>query len=413
MGDAIWARMPDLDPTVVRWLQVKSVHGQSRDLYASLIAAPENAVSDIAGESLWRMQYPAGEGSWVLALSLEELKGTLPELERSLLKPEHLALTVRLGPESGSMQRAEREALASANAMFHGLPLRVEVFLNDPIGFHAQRHARTVRFACLIGLSAVAVLVGFFSAWRSFRREQQLGEMRTNFVSSVSHELRAPIASVRLMAEELEHGGEPDAEKLRRYHHFIGQECRRLSAVIENVLDFARREQGRERFEFEPTDLECLLEETTAIMRPCATERGVQIETVHLGAAEEIEVDGHALQRALVNLIDNAIKHSPSGCTVTVGVEFEADRVFLYVEDSGPGIPPEERERVFERFYRIGSELRRETQGIGLGLSIVKHLAEVHGGRVLLRSEVGKGSRFTIELPLRRASLPQGVNSSL
>jgi signal transduction histidine kinase len=111
-----------------------------------------------------------------------------------------------------------------------------------------------------------------------------------------------------------------------------------------------------------------------------------------------VEADGHALQRALVNLVDNAIKHSPEGSAITVGLEFTRDRVFLYVEDRGPGIPREERDRIFERFYRIGSELRRETQGIGLGLSIVKHLAEVHGGRVLLRSEVGEGSRFTIDL---------------
>jgi signal transduction histidine kinase len=138
------------------------------------------------------------------------------------------------------------------------------------------------------------------------------------------------------------------------------------------------------------------------------------------GGNVELEVDGRAIQQALVNLIDNAIKHSPKGHIVTVGLDSNHRRtgvppvsnfseqdqmetgrmpVLLYIEDRGAGIPPEEHEKIFERFYRLGSELRRETQGVGIGLSIVKHIVEAHGGRVTVRSNVGAGSRFTIELP--------------
>jgi signal transduction histidine kinase len=129
-------------------------------------------------------------------------------------------------------------------------------------------------------------------------------------------------------------------------------------------------------------------------------------------------MDGRAIQQALVNLIDNAIKHSPKGETVTVAIErqnaecrmqnsegasfsLQPSAFSLSVSDHGPGIPPEEHEKIFERFYRRGSELRRETQGVGIGLSIVKHIVEAHGGRVLVQSEPGKGSRFTIEIPIK------------
>jgi signal transduction histidine kinase len=135
--------------------------------------------------------------------------------------------------------------------------------------------------------------------------------------------------------------------------------------------------------------------------------------TQHSTPNIELNVDGRAIQQALVNLIDNAIKHSAKGETVTVGIEIQNQKgaatlnpqlstFNLTVSDHGPGIPAAEHEKIFERFYRRGSELRRETQGVGIGLSIVKHIAEAHGGRVTVQSEVGKGSRFTIKLPVKK-----------
>ena len=246
--------------------------------------------------------------------------------------------------------------------------------------------------------------------------------MKSNFVSSVSHELRAPIASVRLMAEGLQSGRIKEETKQAEYFRFIVQECRRLSALIENVLNFSRIEQGRKQYEFEPTDLITLAQQTVQLMEPYAGERQItlalRLNDAQLSILNSPPIlDGRAIQQALVNLLDNAIKHSPKNSAVTLGLEVieqspaasfgiglsEPQRrqaIHLWVEDKGEGIPPEEHERIFERFYRLGSELRRETEGVGLGLAIVKHVAEAHGGKVTVQSVVAQGSCFTMELPL-------------
>jgi len=265
-----------------------------------------------------------------------------------------------------------------------------------------QRRARI--FGALILGAVLAALAGWLAAWRAFHRQLHLNDLKSNFVSGVSHELRAPIASVRLLAENLASGKVSEPDKLREYFHFIVQECRRLSSLIENVLDFSRIEQGRKQYDFEPTDLGALTQTTVKLMEPYAAEKGVRLEIASQSSAPagvELSMDGRAIQQALVNLIDNAIKHSAKGESVIVGLEIEpaARIVRLHVSDHGPGIPAAERERIFERFYRLGSELRRETRGVGIGLSIVKHIVEAHGGRVVVISEPGKGSRFTLELP--------------
>jgi signal transduction histidine kinase len=316
---------------------------------------------------------------------------------------------------------------ANILAMAHGVEtgsefLRVNVHLVAPELLYARQAARSRWFGLLIATASFVALAGFISARRAFQRQRQLAEMKSNFVSSVSHELRAPIASVRLMAESLDRGSLKDPAKQRDYYKFIVQECRRLGALIENVLDFARIEQGRKEYDPQPTDVAALLQQSVKLMEPAADEKQVKLVTLipdadtpaHPDAAPLL--DGHAIQQALVNLIDNAVKHSPIGATITVGINGNHNDartaatpngiLRLFVEDRGPGIPPEDRERIFERFYRRGAELRRNTQGVGIGLSIVKHIVEAHGGRVIVEGAVGHGSRFIIELPTKQPSTP-------
>jgi signal transduction histidine kinase len=268
-------------------------------------------------------------------------------------------------------------------------------------------------FGGLILISLAAVVAGLLAAWRAFGEQQRLNALKTNFVSSVSHELRTPIASVRMMAEELCDMAAPDVLKSRQYHGFMAQECRRLTGLIENVLDFARMDQGRKTYDFEPTNLLQLVESTARTWGRYAADKSVRLSTSCAQDTQEIEADGQALQQVLANLLDNAIKYSPKGALVEVGVEprlgdtGEPLGVRIWIQDQGPGIPLEEQTRIFDRFYRSGSELRRETQGVGLGLAIARGIVEAHHGQIEVSSTPPNGSRFIVDLPLEQTALKQ------
>lgn len=281
-------------------------------------------------------------------------------------------------------------------------PFLLVLDLANPDLLSVPYHRRLVMMQWFILLAVAAALVGLWRLWQTYRDQTRLNEMKSNLVSSVSHELRAPIAAVRLMAESLESGRVDGAEKQKDYYRLIVRECSRLSSLVENVLDFSRIDQGRKEYHFEPVDAPALLRHTVMLMEPGAAERGVRLRLVDPPAEfESLQPawDAEAVEQSMVNLIDNAVKHSPSGEEVRVDVELLPEMVRLWVIDQGPGIPADEHKKIFDLFYRYGPELRRETEGTGIGLSIVKHVAEAHGGRVIVESAVGQGSRFGLELP--------------
>jgi signal transduction histidine kinase len=282
-----------------------------------------------------------------------------------------------------------------------GGQIQVKLLLRDSELLYGQLKTRAGWLGGLFLAALAASAIGLWTMWRSFKRQWLLNEMKTNFVSSVTHELRAPIASVRLMAENLKRGKIAGSERQQDYFNSIVLECGRLSSLIENMLRFARIEQGRQQYRFEPVDLRALAGRTVELLEPSSADRQVKLVlngTMENGGDPVAPCDGTALQQALINLIDNALKHSPSGGEVVVGVDASALDVRLWVQDHGPGIPREEHERIFEQFYRRGSELRRESSGVGIGLTLVRHTMEAHLGEVLVESEPGAGSKFTLVL---------------
>ena len=201
------------------------------------------------------------------------------------------------------------------------------------------------------------------------------------------------------MADALE-GGKIEERTAGEFHRLISREGARLSTLIENVLDFARIEQGRKRWHMEEADLRTLIESTVALMEPLARERRIALVTGDLPETASARIDPGAIQQALVNLLDNAIKFSPPDSQVGIRLsEGPAGSWQVSMTDEGTGIPKAEHGRIFEKFHRLGGELRRETQGTGIGLSLVKAIAEAHAGGIHLESEPGRGSTFTLTLP--------------
>lgn len=275
-----------------------------------------------------------------------------------------------------------------------GFPIRIETGVGKPAELYA-RYWRVVWWVVAVMVcSAGTAVAGCVLVRRTVDRERRLGELKSQFVASVSHELRTPVASMRLMADALL-AGKVDREARREFPQLMSQEGARLSALIENVLDFSRIEEGRKDYQLEEADLSRVIADVVRLMEPVAAERGVTMEASRPDVME-ILLDAEAMVRALVNLIDNALKFSPQGSTVRVTLDGHANQWKLVVADQGPGIPAEDRERVFERFSRLGNELRREVQGAGIGLSIVRHIVEAHGGRIHVEDNADAGASFII-----------------
>jgi signal transduction histidine kinase len=263
------------------------------------------------------------------------------------------------------------------------------------------QHFMHTSFLTLGGLSFL-LAGGIFLTYRNVSKEMALARLKSDFVSNVSHELRTPLSLIRLYAETLELGRLTSPEKHQEYYCIIRKESERLTALINNILDFSRIEAGRKEYDFRETDMRELVCNTLESYRYQIEQHGFTLEE-KIAEVPPMRVDREAMARSLVNLVNNALKYSQDRKYIGVKLYRENGSVKLEVIDHGIGIPPNEQEKIFEKFYRVGDPLVHNTKGSGLGLSLVQHIAQAHGGDVAVDSAPGAGSKFTITLPLHPA----------
>ncbi|MCC6748816.1 MAG: HAMP domain-containing histidine kinase [Deltaproteobacteria bacterium] len=278
---------------------------------------------------------------------------------------------------------------------------RLQISPRDIASFRRQARARKLSDLVLVATSLSVILVGMAVLIVAARKERRANQLKSEFISNVSHELKTPLSLIRMFGELLSLRGASDPKASKEYAEIITRESDRLTALIDNVLDFARIERGKAAYQFSHGRLEPVVEQVVELCRYRAEQGGVRIATRVAPDLPELLFDASALTLLLLNLLENALKYGAvRGGEILVSVERQERRVLLRVADQGPGIAKEEQRRIFERFYRGQDARGSSARGSGIGLSLVKHIVEAHHGRVRVESELGKGASFEVSLPI-------------
>lgn len=247
----------------------------------------------------------------------------------------------------------------------------------------------------LVGFSLIVLVLGSVFVLKGISQERNLLTMKANFLSSISHELKTPLTSIRMFSEMMAQGRVQKQEKIVEYSTLIGKEANRLDNLIQAILSYTRMERGQQVFRWEVLNFS---DHTSKILEPiCPLARNKGLEWFE-EIQEDLFVQGDptALHSMVQNLVDNAIKYTPAPGRISIELFAEDNFVFFRVSDTGVGIPATEQKNIFNDFYRVGDEMTRSTKGSGLGLAIVRRAAEAHRATITVQSRPGKGSTFTI-----------------
>jgi two-component system phosphate regulon sensor histidine kinase PhoR len=269
-------------------------------------------------------------------------------------------------------------------------------------GISLEQLARDRFYDALIynSILLVTLLFGAIIIFRNIRKEVQLAQMKSDFVSNVSHELRTPLALIRMYAETLETDRVKTEEKRKEYYQIIYRESERLSRLINNILNFSRIESGRKEYNFQPADLNSIVQETLDIYSYHIKNKGFDLVINLNDSLPQINADVESITECIINLLDNAVKYSEKEKYIEVTTGGADGTVFIEVMDRGIGINQKEQAHIFEKFYRVSSGPVHNTKGSGLGLSLVQHIIHAHSGEIKVQSKPGKGTKFTLLFPV-------------
>jgi signal transduction histidine kinase len=370
--------------------------------YASTISHHSLSVGERSVPlSLIRIDNPAGPRRWVVLVLrpketqrrflLSELQSwNLSDDFNITIRPDSFRSALATELASSAMRKTAPLFPSAVVAVSPGQTSSVTILgLRPPV--------LSVAFGVLV---VGMVLLGILILYRDIRREEELSSMKSEFISNVSHELKTPIAAIRMLADNLRQSRVSDEPRKMEYYQLISKESARLSHLIDNILDFSRVEGKRKTFQLEKHDVSTIVTETVRQFKSLMDEQSHRIEMTLEGSLPEVMADSDALALALFNLLDNAAKYSEKESQIDVRVNRDGGFLCIEVTDHGVGIPKSDREKIFEKFYRVQGADGKKIPGSGIGLTLVREVAEAHHGRVELQSEQGVGSTFRIKLPI-------------
>jgi two-component system phosphate regulon sensor histidine kinase PhoR len=266
--------------------------------------------------------------------------------------------------------------------------------------------AREYVFGVLVLALVGTTIIGITATLVVLYREARVSRLQTDFVNKVSHDLRTPLTSIRMFVETLQMGRLPEPERQREALSVIALETARLSALINRLLDWARMESGKRSYAIEPVSVEAVVDAALAAFEPQRLSEPAEVSRDIQPGLPPVLADREALAEALLDLLQNAHKYTGPEKTIAIAARVQDGTVLLSVTDNGPGIRLADQKHIFEKFYRAKDPLQRHIEGSGLGLAMVKHIVEGHGGWVTVASELGQGATFTIALPSAAEAAP-------
>jgi len=279
-------------------------------------------------------------------------------------------------------------------------PWKIELYQAPAKGLEILDIRRNFYFWTILTLIVVLAFGAFLLA-RTIVHEMDVLKIKSDFVSSISHEFKTPLTSIKALMERLVAGKVRDPGKMEQYFSIISQDTDKLTRLVSNLLDFSKIEEGKKEYAFSDTDIVPIVTEQVQAFKKKQVLTGPDIRLEINGEIPILWADADALSRALGNLLSNALKFTPPEKAIRVSLSSDMGNVILEVEDEGTGIHPDDLGRIFEKFFQGRNALGPSVKGTGLGLTLVKHIVEAHGGRVLAETRLGRGSRFSMLFPIK------------